>query len=258
MSDSGLEDLIKLPSLKNLDLSNTQVTDAGLEQLQAVEHLEILNLTGAAFRSRYRQAAQSTSHTANLLLKRSRSCVSDYEPAFCFFGAASWLALVPAAATSQYVTLGAGGYQGYGYQPQYYGGYPAYGYGRYGDAPRSYYSGYPAYGYGGPYAAPGYNYARYATIYGSSPTYGPGVFRNGYPRRLRASYPAYGYSGGYPLYGYNEDTPCRARLTSFVASLTMCADCALATNQPRGPRKGGHEHRPSAIVFNSVPPFCNP
>ena len=82
---------------------------------------------------------------------RLRTCI------LFFLGIASWLALVPAAATSQYVTFGAGGYRGYGYQPQYYGGYPAYGYGGYGYAPTRYYGGYPAYGYGG------YSYARRTT-----------------------------------------------------------------------------------------------
>jgi hypothetical protein len=130
---------------------------------------------------------------------RLRTCV------LLFLGAASSLTLAPTAATSQYVTLGAGRYQGYGYQPQYYGGYPAYGYGGYGYAPPSYYGGYPAYGYGGPYVAPGYNYPKYASIYGVPPADRPGAFRNGYVwGGYGRGYPAYGYGGGYPVYGYND------------------------------------------------------
>jgi hypothetical protein len=99
-------------------------------------------------------------------------------------GVASWLALTPATATSQYVTFGGGGYRSLGYQPQYYGGYPAYGYGY---SPQPYYGGNPAYGYGGGY-----------------PVYRPGTYSNGYAwGGYGRGYSPYAYGAGYPGYGYN-------------------------------------------------------
>ena len=113
---------------------------------------------------------------------RLRTCV------LLFLGIASWLALAPAAATSQYITFGAGGYRGYGYAPtRYYGGYPAYGYGdpymvsgRLSDMP--------------PYAGqlvPGMN----AAAVGSPQPNQAELNR----ARARAA------AGGYRIYGYNND-----------------------------------------------------
>ena len=94
--------------------------------------------------------------------------------AFCLTG---WMAYDPAsahaqrgsiarAAVNQYMNNAYGGYNAYGYQPQYYGGY--------GYQPR-YYSGY------------GYDNAL---------PYGGNL--NVY----RSSYPAFGYNGGYNYGGY--------------------------------------------------------
>ena len=61
----------KLPSLKHLDLSNTLVTDAGLESLQGLTRLQTLTWPGAGLRGRCRKTAESTSRTTNRLLNWS-------------------------------------------------------------------------------------------------------------------------------------------------------------------------------------------
>ncbi len=77
VSDEGLKKLLKLRSLKKLDLSENSITDAGLkESVSKMENLDELNLSGTKVTDAGVASLRSLKHLRKLWLRDLRS-VSD-------------------------------------------------------------------------------------------------------------------------------------------------------------------------------------